>query len=341
MDDFLTFVSRLGVMKPATIDENNKNHIKKIEDILKSSDYAAEEKIDGCHYLVIGFRFFSTEGVEKTHNYPHLRDFFKSLQMANIILDGEINYPGKTSQFCTRVTGAGSDVAISFQNDYTPIHYTMWDMLRTPRGTWLLNEPYWKRRKLLEEFYDRFIRGTSLQQYVHLTDYRVKDKKEYFDELIMSGREGIVLKRLDSAYIMGKKPMWQWMKLKQEDEADLFITGFDESTVKYSGNNIENWQYWREVNGVLIPVTKYYYLGWIGAIELSAYVNNEVRTICTCSGIDESLREELSKNRNNYIGRVVKISFMEKTEAGIPRHPRFKQFHESKLPKECTWELFE
>jgi len=341
MDDFLTFVSRLGVMKPATIDENNKNHIKKIEDILKSSDYAAEEKIDGCHYLVIGFRFFSTEGVEKTHNYPHLRDFFKSLQMANIILDGEINYPGKTSQFCTRVTGAGSDVAVSFQNDYTPIHYTMWDMLRTPRGTWLLNEPYWKRRKLLEEFYDRFIRGTSLQQYVHLTDYRVKDKKEYFDELIMSGREGIVLKRLDSAYIMGKKPMWQWMKLKQEDEADLFITGFDEPTVKYSGNNIENWPYWREVNGVLIPVTKYYYLGWIGAIELSAYVNNEVRTICTCSGIDESLREELSKNRNNYIGRVVKISFMEKTEAGIPRHPRFKQFHESKLPKECTWELFE
>lgn len=341
MDDFLTFVSRLGVMKPATINENNKNHIKKIEDILKSSDYAAEEKIDGCHYLVIGFRFFSTEGVEKTHNYPHLRDFFKSLQMANIILDGEINYPGKTSQFCTRVTGAGSDVAVSFQNDYAPIHYTMWDMLRTPRGTWLLNEPYWKRRKLLEEFYDRFIKGTSLQQYVHLTDYRVKDKKEYFDELIMSGREGIVLKRLDSAYIMGKKPMWQWMKLKQEDEADLFITGFDEPTVKYSGNNIENWQYWREVNGVLIPVTKYYYLGWIGAIELSAYVNNEVRTICTCSGIDESLREELSKNRNNYIGRVVKISFMEKTEAGIPRHPRFKQFHESKLPRECTWELFE
>ena len=341
MDDFLTFVSRLGVMKPATINEKNKNHLKKIEDILRSSDYAAEEKIDGCHYLVVGFRFFSTEGVEKTHNYPHLRDFFKSLQMPNIILDGEINYPGKTSQFCTRVTGAGPDVAVAFQNNYTPIHYTMWDMLRTPRGTWLLNEPYWKRRKLLEEFYDRFIRGTSLQQYIHLTEYRVKDKKEYFDELIMSGREGIVLKRLDSAYIMGKKPMWQWMKLKQEDEADLFITGFEEPTVKYKGNNIENWQYWREVNGVLIPVTKYYYLGWIGAIELSAYVNNEVRTICTCSGMDESLREELSKNRNDYIGRVVKISYMEKTEAGIPRHPRFKQFHENKLPQECTWELYE
>lgn len=341
MDEFLDFVSRLAVMKPATIDENNKNHLKRIEDILKSSDYAAEEKIDGCHYLVIGFRFFSTDGIEKTHNYPHLRDFFISLQMPNLILDGEINYPGKTSQFCTRVTGASADTAVSFQNNYSPIHYTMWDMLRTPRGSWLLNEPYWKRRKLLEEFYARFIKGTSLEQYIHLTEYRIKDKKEYFDDIIASGGEGIVLKRLDSAYIMGKKPMWQWIKLKQKDEADFFITGFEPPTVKYNGNNIENWPYWREVNGVLIPVTKYYYLDWIGAIEFSAYVNNEVRVICTCSGMTEALREEISRNRNKYINRVAKVSFMEKTEAGFPRHPRFEQFHESKLPKECTWELYE
>lgn len=341
MDEFLTFVSRLGVMKPSTIDEDNKNHLKKIEDILKSGDYAAEEKIDGCHYMVIGFRFFSTDGVEKTHNYPHIRDFFKALQMPNLILDGEINYPGKTSQFCTRVTGSGADVAVSFQNDYAPIHYTVWDMLRTPRGTWLVNEPYWKRRKLLEEFYDRFIKGTSLEQYVHLTDCRVKDKKEYFEELILSGREGIVLKRLDSAYIMGKKPMWQWVKLKQKDEADFFITGYDDPTIEYKGNNVENWQYWREVKGVLIPVSKNYYMGWIGALQLSAYVNNEVRTICTCSGFEESLRADLSKKRKDYINRVVKVSFMEKTEAGFPRHPRFEGFHESKLPSECTWELYE
>lgn len=326
-------------MKPAMIDDTNSNHLKKIEEILKSNDYMAEEKIDGCHYLTIGFRLFSTEGVEKTNNYPHIRDFFHQLQMPNIILDGEINYPGKTSQFCTRVTGASPEVAISFQNNYHPIHYTMWDMLRTPRGTWLLNEPLWKRRKLLEEFYARFIKGSSLEQYIHLTDYRTQDKKEYFDELIRDGKEGVVLKRLDSLYIMGKKPMWQWMKLKQKDTVDLFISGYIDPAVLYGGSNIENWPYWREVNGVLRPVTKYHYFGWIGALELSAFVNGEVTKVCTCSGMEESIREHISQNRNSYINKVVKVSYMEKTERGVPRHPRFESFHESKTAGDCMWDF--
>lgn len=340
MDEFLTFVSRVGVMKPSTINEKNSNHLKRIEEILAGTDYAAEEKIDGCHYIVIGFRFFSTDGVEKTQNYPHLMDFLLSLEMPNLILDGEINYPGKTSQFCTRVTGANPDTAIDFQNDYAPIHYTMWDMLRTPAGTWLLNEPYWKRRKMLEAFYDRFVKGSSMEQYIHLTDYVVQNKKEYYDELIAAGKEGVVLKRLDSAYVMGKKPMWQWMKLKQQDEADLFITGYDEPKTEYTGKNIETWPYWRDVNGVMIPVTKFYYMDWIGALRLSAYVDGEVTQICTCSGMTEDERADISLNRNEYMNRVVKTTYMEKTEAGIPRHPRFESFHEGKLPKDCTWELF-
>lgn len=340
-DNFLQFVGQLGVMKPATIDEENKNHLKKLEEIIKSEDYLAEEKVDGCHYMMVSCRFFSTEGIEKTNNYPHLRDFFSSLEMFNLILDGEINYPDKTSQFCTRVTGASTDGAISFQNAYAPIHYTVWDMLRTPRGTWLLNEPLWKRRKILEEFYLRYIKGTQLEQYIHLSTTNYQDKQAFYNSIIAAGKEGIVLKRLDSLYIMGKKPMWQWIKLKQKDEADLFISGYDEPTVRYSGNNIENWPYWREVNNILCPVTKYYYMGWLGALQLSGFVRNEVKQICTCSGMDETMREQLSSNKNYYLNKVVKISFMEKTEAGIPRHPRFEQFHESKTPKECTWEILD
>ncbi len=56
-DVFTQFVSRLGVMKPAAIDEKNERHQARIEEILLSSDYVAEEKIDGCHYLIVGSRF--------------------------------------------------------------------------------------------------------------------------------------------------------------------------------------------------------------------------------------------------------------------------------------------
>lgn len=338
-EKFLEFASKIGVMKPAHIDDDKPAHLQRMQEILKSDAYAAEEKVDGCHYLMLGCRFLSTEGVEKTGNYPHLRDFFMHLQMPNIILDGECNYPGRTSQFCTRVTGASPDTAIAFQNTNGFIHYTMWDIIRTPKGTWLSNTTYAKRREILEEFYKRYIVGTGLEPYIHLTERRLKNKQEYYKDVIASGKEGIVLKRLDSLYVMGKKPMWQWMKLKQKDEADFFISGFEDPKAEYTGTQIEDWPWWSDLNGVLRPVTKPHYMGWIGSLRLSAYVNGEPQVICTCSGLTEELLEAIKMHPSSFINRVIKITFMEKTEAGIPRHPRFEMFHESKTARECIWKF--
>lgn len=338
-NEFLNFVSKIGAMKPATVDDTNEKQVDRLHKLLMSDEYDAEEKIDGCHYLTFGCRLFSTEGCEKTDNYPHIRDFFMHMNMPNLILDGEINYPGKTSQYVTRVTGSGADVAYAFQEENGYVHYTMWDILRTPKGTWLLDKTYRERRAILEQFYDRFIKGSSLEQYIHLTDRRTSGKKEFYEEIIASGREGVVLKKIDSFYIMGKKPMWQWMKLKQKDEADFFVSGFEPAKVEYTGKNVTDWPYWQEINGVLRPVTKNHYMGWIGSLELSAYVDGEPTIICTCSGITEELRATISQNKGTFLNKVVKVTFMEKTEAGYPRHPRFEQFHESKLPRECTWEL--
>lgn len=341
VNNFEDFVRHIAVMKPAHIDEDNPKHIARMDQILRDPMYVAEEKIDGCHYLCYGGRFMSTENVEKTANYPHLQEFFFNLGMPNLILDGEINYPGKTSQFCTRVTGSAADVAQSFQNQYGMIHYTFWDILRTPKGTWLLDVPYIKRREMLVQFYNAFIKGTSMEPYIHITRATQSNKKEFFDAIINAGLEGCVLKKVDSLYIMGKKPMWQWMKLKQKDTADLFILGFKEPTALYKGQNIEGWQYWKEVNGILSPVTKDYYFNLPGALILGAYVNGQVREICTCAGLEDSLKQQLAANPEGFKGKVVKISYMEKTEQGNPRHPRFEMFHESKQAHECTWEFNE
>lgn len=340
-DNFADFIQNIQVMKPAHIDEDNPRHIERMEELLYSKDYVAEEKIDGCHYLCYGGRFISTDNVEKTDNYPHLRDFFISLGMPNIILDGEINYPNKTSQFCTRVTGSSAPTAIDFQNDYGLIHYTMWDILRTPKGTWLLDQPYWRRRAILEEFYNRYIAPSQMSQFIELTRYCQDGKKEFFEDIIRSGLEGCVLKNINSLYIMGKKPMWQWMKLKQKDTGDLVVIGFKDPESEYTGKQVESWPYWKEIGSVLRPVTKDYYMNWIGALELGAYVNGTMTRICTCSGLNETMKEDISKNPSRYLNRVCKISFMEKTEAGYPRHPRFEMFHESKTAPECTWELAE
>lgn len=337
---FEEFVTRIGVMKPNKVAKDNEKAKKKLDSLLDSPEYAMEEKIDGCHYKMIGHRFFSIENVEKTDNFPHLRDFFKQLGMANLILDGEINYPGKTAQYCVHVTGALPSGAKHFQDMNGYVHFTIFDILRTPKGNWTINNTYRERRKMLEYFYNTFVKDTEMEKYIHLVEVRYTNKREYVQSLLDAGLEGGVLKHLDSLYVMGKKPMWQWMKIKQEDDTDLVIMGFEAPKRIYEGKNLENWPYWEDdpVQGK-VPVTEFHYKGWIGSVILGAYVDGVLTRICTASGMSKEVRRQMSENPESFVGRVARVTFMEKTTDGYPRHPNLKNLHEGKLPEECTWEF--
>lgn len=336
---FVDFVQHIGVMKPNKADKKDPRSLARLDKLLDDNGYVLEEKIDGCHYKMVGYRFFSTDNVEKTDNFPHLRDFFKKLAMHNIILDGEIHYPGKTSQYATHVTGPLPSGAKSFQDQSGYIHYTIFDMLRTPKANWTIRNTYQERRKLLRYFYDTFIKGTQMEEYIHLVPVVVDRKRDYLNQLLEAGLEGGVLKRLDSQYIMGKKPMWQWMKIKQDDDTDLVIIGFEPAKVDYQGDNLEGWQYWKDIGGVSRPVTKWHYNGWIGNVVLGAYVNGVMTKICTASGMGEDVRADMTNHPENYVNKVARVTFMEKTSDGYPRHPVFKNVHETKQPSECTWEF--
>jgi len=330
-------MSKIFVMKPSSVaDDNLKGQIK-LNSLLLSKEYSAEEKIDGCHYMMSSGLFFSKEHIEKTDNFPHLRDFFIRLMMPNLLLDGEINYPGRTSQYCTRVTGASADVAVAFQEANGYIHYTLYDMLRTPKGTWLLKEPFSKRRKILEYFYNTYVANTPLAEFIHLTEIVYDNKDKYKDAILASGKEGIVLKKLNSLYLMGKKPAWIWTKIKQADETDLVIMGFEPASKEYKGKNYDAWPFWAEENGQKIPVSKNYYNNWIGSVTLGAYVQGHLTKVCTASGIDDAMRADMSTDPHKYLNRVVQVTFMELTEDRIPRHPSIKAMHPDKEPGECLW----
>lgn len=337
--NFASFVQHVGVMKPAHVQKKDTKGLIRLDALLDDDAYAMEEKIDGCHYKMIGDRFFSTDNVEKTDNFPHLRDFFRKLSMHNLILDGEINYPGKTSQYCTHVTGGLPSGAKHFQEQNGYIHYTLFDMVRTPKANWLMRNTYVERRKLLRYFYDTFVKGTPMEQYIHISTMTIEGKREYLNSLLESGLEGGVLKKLDSQYHMGKKPMWQWMKYKQEDDTDLVILGFEPPKTDYKGDNLEGHQFWKEINGVNRPITKYFYYGWIGSVILGAYVNDNLIRICSASGMNEEMRKDMTDNPDTYLNKVARVTFMEKTTEGFPRHPVLKNLHETKQPSECTWEF--
>lgn len=89
----------------------------KMEEIWESSDYIAEEKIDGSRYMNIGGRFFSRRKsvkdgipVEKTDNVPHLVEIFE--KYPNLILDGEVYIEGAKSNDVVSIMGAKMEKAL-------------------------------------------------------------------------------------------------------------------------------------------------------------------------------------------------------------------------------------
>jgi len=336
--------SVLLVMKPNKVDLENKDEVARLDSLLDSPEWAAEEKIDGCHYSIINSQFFSTRiskgkeiPVEKTDNYPHLVAILDRLDLPNLVLDGEIFITGKTSQYVTRVTGSGKENAISFQEQNGYVKYKLFDILRTPKGTWLNNVVYFKRREMLEHFFYKILDPLQKEMgcsYFELVDSVTENKREYVDDLLARGLEGAVLKKLSSTYIFGKKPKWQWMKLKKNDETDCVIMGFDEPTRIYTGANTYNWPFWEDD----VPVTKLHAKKWIGAVVVGQYDTEGVlQKRASVSGLDESIREDMSRNPDKYLGRVCKITFMEYTEDGNLRHPMWQGLHEDKNPEECVW----
>jgi ATP-dependent DNA ligase len=337
MSDMYPFSKIIEVMKPSKANNEKQAHKTKLDELFKSSQYIAEPKIDGCHYLNIGGRFFSTQiskrtgiPVEKTEQLPHLVEGLLRLSMPNVILDGEIFYPGWKSYNVTKVTGCNPQEAIRRQEREDWMYYMVFDILRDPEGNWLFNVPWRKRREILETVCARLV---DICPYFKLIPVVRSRKLQYLEKLLADGEEGIVLKYVNGLYHVGKRPMWNWVKIKAELEDDVIIMGYEPPVREYTGKDFSTWPYWEGD----IPVSKYHYMGWIGAVVFGKYdQNGQLIRLGTCSGITEDDRKEFSINGDAYVGRVIKIRAMERTPDGFYRHPKFIEVHPDKNPHECV-----
>ncbi len=327
----------LKIMKPKQLDLKKPNEAAKLQQYYKSPNYVAEEKIDGCHYVTVEGRFFSTrisdktgQPVEKTSRIPHLNEALLKLGMPELILDGEISYPGWKSSDVISVMGCHPREAVRRQReDDTWMRYRVFDILRDPNGNWLMEQPWKIRREILESL-EGLLRDVCPQLEILPV---VRSRKEQFLERILNdGGEGIVLKDINGLYFPGKRPTGNWIKIKMELDDDVVIIGFEAATRRYTGGDRANWLYWEDA----VPVTKYHAMGWIGAIVFGKYdKTGKLVKLGTCSGINEIVRERMSKTPEAFIGQVITITAMERTSDGFYRHPRFTKFHHDKNPYEC------
>lgn len=153
-----------------------------------------------------------------------------------------------------------------------------------------------------------------------------------------------------------------WIKYKKYDTYDCVIMGFSPTTIIYTGNDESTWKFWQDAKtdrkfmidvdtseGMsilndpdldLLPITKFYYYDWPGAIIFGQYnKEGELVEVGQTSGITDEMRQEFAQNPEFYIGKVCEVGCMEQLKAPTYslREPRFLRIREAwdKNPFEC------
>ena len=132
-----------------------------LEKMLTSSDYIAEEKLDGTrctmHLLEGANRLFSRRISKKTDWYaentdsvPHLRDFEVPEDFYGTILDGEMRIDGRDFKDVSSTLNCKYDEAILRQTELGYITFHAFDIIYF-KGVYVAKLPLIKRKELLKQ----------------------------------------------------------------------------------------------------------------------------------------------------------------------------------------------
>jgi bifunctional non-homologous end joining protein LigD len=185
--------------------------------------YTFEIKWDGVRAIARwdgkALRLHSRNRLDITPAYPELRTLADALAGHTAVLDGEVvatDDAGRPSfARLQRRMHVREPRAVARLAAEVPVFYVLFDLLYLD-GRSLLDEPYTRRRELLESL---ALAGPNWQ----VTPARVGEGASMLDAARQNGLEGIVAKRLDSLYEPGRRsPAWLKIKVVQRQE---FVVG--------------------------------------------------------------------------------------------------------------------
>ncbi|MHC1623007.1 MAG: non-homologous end-joining DNA ligase [Candidatus Methanospirareceae archaeon] len=188
-----------------------------------SDRYIYEIKYDGervvCHVSNGGVRLQNRCGNDITHRYPELHGISQFVS-GDAILDGELcifEDAFKTDFQKMQVRAHLEDrLRIRLLSRQMPVTYVAFDILSLD-GESLVNSPLLKRKEIL----DRTVKKSDR---IVTSDYWT-DGLALYDFVVKNGLEGIVAKRKDSRYEIGKRSR-SWLKVKFTKTIDCVICGY-------------------------------------------------------------------------------------------------------------------
>ena len=312
-----------------------------------SGDFLGSAKFDGYFAKLVKdeegnvglysrSRNVNGEFPEKHEWVPHLQPFFDAIPNGSCLL-GEIYLPSSPgSKNITALMGCLKEKAIDRQNKGEKLHFYAFDCLAWD-GKSNLTMPAAGRFGLLEAN-----RALLTQNFTSAAVYvSGKELWAMLQEILARGDEGIVITHKDGIYEPGKRPSKTTLKIKKElkHTIDCFFTGIGSApTREYTGKEIETWQYWEDVvtgekkqgdffkdyaaGAAIEPVTKGYYNGWYGSLEIGVF-RHKVGSKCKINGVIyedtevypigwlSGLTEEMKAAPKKYAFKPIEVTAME------------------------------
>ena len=152
--------------------------------------------------------------------------------------------------------------------------------------------PYIERYRLLQKLEKFFPENFRLVQSFPIADAPAIWKKA----VVESGYEGLVFKKWSDPY---NEPI---LKVKHTETDDMYIVACHQGDGKYTNT--------------------------LGSFGLALTPNGE--EVTSCSGMTDSLRDEVWNDQLTYIGRCIEIRGSQRSDNGILQHPRFVSFRPDK-----------
>ncbi|MCD6371143.1 MAG: non-homologous end-joining DNA ligase [Candidatus Aenigmarchaeota archaeon] len=300
-----------------------------------SKDYYFEIKFDGTRALAYidvenrSVKLLNRREIWFQERYPELKDIWKNVTAKKVILDGEIVVMenGKPNFYLLEEREhIDNKIRIEILSKIHPATYIVFDILFKD-GNDLTTLPLSERRKILEE---------CVKEDNNLVISEIVEEKgiEFFEKVKEMGLEGIMAKKKDSPYLIGKRSRY-WLKVKALKTIDAIICGYTKGEGKRE-------PYFGALLLGIYNEGKLRYIGRVGTGNWSEERLKEIKETLDKIKIEKNpfdiFEEEPSILEKTIFVKpkfVAEISFLEWTSDRKLRAPSFKRLRMDKEPREC------
>jgi bifunctional non-homologous end joining protein LigD len=311
------------------------------EEAFTRDGWVFELKLDGYRLLASKAHgealLLTRNGNDYTEVFPEVARAVKALPLDEFVIDGEVvvlDRQGKPSFALLQKRGRlTTPIDIKRAAVELPATLFAFDLVAFEDFD-LRPLPLVRRKELLRD-------SLPVLGPVRYLDHIEREGQAVLEQVNGMGLEGIIAKKSDSPYRVGRSS--QWLKIKAERTDDFVVVGFTEP--KGSRNSLGALQLADYVNGALV------YAGRVGTglnasqlSELYEQLAPTARREPPCFGpIIEPSREPLPSERipdtrtTTWVEplQVCEVRFREWTPDGLLRHPAFLRLRNDKLPHDC------